>query len=36
VVERGTGELLPIASVDELLRNWGDHLRIEDFVAIAE
>ena len=36
VVERGTGELLPIGSVDELLSGWGDHLRIEDFVAIAE
>jgi len=36
VIERGTGELLPIGSIDELLSGWGDHLRIEDFVAIAE
>ena len=36
VVERGTGELLPIGTIDELLSGWGDPLRIEDFVAIAE
>jgi len=36
VIERGTGELLPIGTIDELLSGWGDPLRIEDFVAIAE
>jgi FkbM family methyltransferase len=32
VIDRSTGEPHPVATVDHLLADWGDHLRIEDLL----
>ena len=34
LIERASGELIPVDSIDELLATWGDRGRIEDLVAI--
>jgi FkbM family methyltransferase len=32
VIDRSTGEPRPVPTVDQLLADWGDHLRIEDLL----